>query len=438
MTEISNITASANTEINNNSDKKQEIKPNDTSLKNDKVEISSMSKKKKIALGFVAVNLIATAASLAYAIGRNPAKAAKVLKGHSNITNEAYTQGNKLAEEIMNKQGEFKTSFNDILAVFKKPECKTTLHESIKEAEQFFEKHKITPDKETEKALNTIKQKLEQHCNNIEQSLLHGNDIDMYKKGEDFAAENALDLKTISDFLYKQNEVDAIRLSTSFDRFSVPFNLSLREGIAACPKEVLPNNGVFFHGTQKAGKVYKSGFSNFASNQIDKSARELGAGVYVTPDVGVAAYFSGLHGSIIPVKLAPESKVALVTENTHNILFNSVSQFMSERIPAGYEDLPNSVKNATMECLFNRIFKEAGYDAAYIPKGVKGGGLLANIFGGNINEAIGRKQSQLVVFKPENLEITSRSFKERVHDLKDKFSALKAQIKYQQEHPFGF
>ena len=32
--------------------------------------------------------------------------------------------------------------------------------------------------------LNTIKQKLEQHCNNIEQSLLHGNDIDMYKKGE--------------------------------------------------------------------------------------------------------------------------------------------------------------------------------------------------------------------------------------------------------------
>ena len=117
MTEISNITASANTEINNNSDKKQEIKPNDTSLKNDKVEISSMSKKKKIALGFVAVNLIATAASLAYAIGRNPAKAAKVLKGHSNITNEAYTQGNKLAEEIMNKQGEFKTSFNDILAI---------------------------------------------------------------------------------------------------------------------------------------------------------------------------------------------------------------------------------------------------------------------------------------------------------------------------------
>ena len=110
-----------------------------------------MSKKKKIALGFVAVNLIATAASLAYAIGRNPAKAAKVLKGHSNITNEAYTQGNKLAEEIMNKQGEFKTSFNDILAIFKKPECKTTLHESIKEAEQFFEKHKITPDKKTEK-----------------------------------------------------------------------------------------------------------------------------------------------------------------------------------------------------------------------------------------------------------------------------------------------
>lgn len=51
--------------------------------------------------------------------------------------------------------------------------------------------------------------------------------------------------------------------------------------------------------------------------------------------------------------------------------------------------------------------------------------------------AINKKQSQLVVFKPENLEITSRSFKERIHDLKDKFNALKAQIKYQNEHPFG-
>lgn len=52
---------------------------------------------------------VSAAVGLAVMIGRNPAKAAKVLKGNSNFANEAYKEGEKLAEEILHKKGDFKT-----------------------------------------------------------------------------------------------------------------------------------------------------------------------------------------------------------------------------------------------------------------------------------------------------------------------------------------
>ena len=55
-------------------------------------------------------------------------------------------------------------------------------------------------------------------------------------------------------------------------------------------------------------------------------------------------------------------------------------------------------------------------------------------FSPDINEVLGRNQSQIVVFSPEKLEIVDRTLKERICDLKDKFSAIIAQLKYQRTH----
>ena len=113
MTEISKIT-STNTTANIEPKKTGEIKPNETGLKQDTVDISSSKKNiKKCALIATAISTAGSAIALAVMIGRNPAKAAKVLKGNSEFTNEIYKEGNKLADELLHREGTFKTSLND-------------------------------------------------------------------------------------------------------------------------------------------------------------------------------------------------------------------------------------------------------------------------------------------------------------------------------------
>ena len=41
-----------------------------------------------------------------------------------------------------------------------------------------------------------------------------------------------------------------------------------------------------------------------------------------------------------------------------------------------------------------------------------------------MNQVIGAKQRQVVIFTPEKLEIAPRTFKERVSDLKEKFDSF--------------
>ena len=89
-----------------------------------------------------------------------------------------------------------------------------------------------------------------------------------------------------------------------------------------------------------------------------------------------------------------------------------------------YKKLPVEIQNATKECLIQKVFQKAGYDAAYLPKGVKSDGGLSNLFNTDMNQVIGAKQRQVVIFTPEKLEIAPRTFKERVSDLKEKFDSF--------------
>ena len=370
---------------------------------------------------------VSAAVGLAVMIGRNPAKAAKVLKGNSNFANEAYKEGEKLAEEILHKKGDFKTSLDDVLKIFKPSEHKTGLGQDIAEAEKFLKDKNITPDKETSKAFQSLKQNLNRYADNLQEQYAKGAAVDEYKLQEKFRAKNADNFSVISDFMGKQDSELQYRFS------ELGANLSLIPNIKECPKDILPNDGIFYHGTKHAKQVYKTGFTNYASNQINSFGRELGAGVYVTPDIGVASYFSGLFGNIIPVTMAKDTKIALIPENSYATLSSSISKFLSERAPKKELDkLPKATRNAMRECLTEKVIKAAGYDAAYIPKGVQsGGGIFAGIFNPDINKVIGKKQSQLVIFTPEKMEIAPRTLKQRILDVGEKFSALKRTMDWQ-------
>ncbi len=408
---------------------------------NDKVEINSpKSKKKKIAIGVAAVSLAATAAELVYLIGRNPAKAAKVLKGNAEILEPAYKEAKELTDKIINKEGQFQTKFEDIFKLFKEPGEKSQLNISMNRFETFVSNQKEQPPQEVMEAFNTLKKNLEDFHKKIEENLIKGEKID-YEAAEKFKNANKKYSDIIQEYI-KNIKIDDINtrldlddLYYKFSGTSISFDAMPKRVITECPKEILPSDNVFFHGTMKPKGIYEHGFTPYASRQINQSSRELGAGVYLSPDVKVSAYFTGLIGPIIPVRLAKDAKTALITEDTYKKLATELNSFISERINQGeYQTLPDITKNAITECLFQEVFKKAGYDAVYTPKGVKSGGLMQMIFSPDINEVLGRNQSQIVVFSPEKLEIVDRTLKERICDLKDKFSAIIAQLKYQRTH----
>ena len=406
----------------------------------DKVNISKTSTRKKVGIGLAIAGLVYTAGILAYSIGRNPAKAAKALKGNENIVTQAYEQGQKIAEEIMTKEGSFKTTIESVMQVFRKPPHKSNLSGKLEQLEKYIKEKNIPEDSALAKSVKKIKQNLDVHLSKQEQDLINGAEREL-DSGKKFIEQNKGDFEIISEHFNgagfgtpEYSFLDNFRTYNIYES-----DVALIDHIRECPAGVLPNDGIFYHGTTKAGKVYQSGMTPFVSNQLESYPRELGAGIYTTPDARVAASFSGILGTILPVRLAEGSKIAMVSEDAYKYYNQSLSKYIAERMtPEEIEKLPKDVKNATMECLTRKMFQHAGYDAAYIPKGVKGGGLFAGLLNPNINEVIGANQSQVVVFSPEKLSVAPRSFKERVCDLKLKFEGLYAQLKWQHEHPFGF
>ena len=464
MTSLINRVVKENTaEYINSNPQVQQIKAeikSDLNIEPDKVEISEENKKPKkrgrIIGGILAVGgLIGTAVSLAVMIGKNPAKAAKVLEGHTKYGHKAYEEAEKLAAELFAKEKAapkksnivsdlfsgkkegYEIGTEDLLKVFEKPEFKSELSCDIEFLEKHLAKNNISENSEVFKALKSLKQNLQAHLSSVEQKLLNGEKFENTALSEKFKSENARNIEEIQKYIKDANDIDLIGLFNS----SYIYKINLNDYIKECPRDVLPNDGIFFHGTKKAKLVYENGFSPFASNQIDQFGRELGAGVYTTPDIRVAAAFSGLHGDIIPVKLADDAKIALVTGSVQQELYGRIVKFISERLTVdGYNALAPDVKSALMESVMRHVFKQAGYDAAYMPKAYKAytGIDIAAILSPDVNEMIGRNQKQLVIFSPEKTKIVSRTFTERVNDLADKFRTFKDMFVYGFKNPSLF
>ena len=92
-------------------------------------------KLKQFAKYMLVSQAVTAAVVIAVSIGRNPAKAAKVLRGTSNIVQPAYNKGAELLDTLMAKTGDFKTSFDDILNMFKPEKNSTKLADALDDVE---------------------------------------------------------------------------------------------------------------------------------------------------------------------------------------------------------------------------------------------------------------------------------------------------------------
>ncbi len=450
------IGANNSVNFNGNFDKsiseiiKGRAKKVDLEQKPDTVEFSDKNKKKFTLKRFVTHMAVFYAAAFALtalvSIGRDPAKAAKVLRGTSEIVNPAYKKGAELMQSLTSKTGPgYKVNFDDILQMFKPEKNSTKLGDALDEVEVLIQKQGLEPDEKVLGAISALRENLQKHTSELQSSFAKGERVSVYDKSREFenANKNVAGIieKFLDDFRYDKmdfqarysDEGKAIDELRKFFGFGLESAARPKQIIGECPKEILDTSQTLYHGTTAAGKVYKNGFTPYVSNQLSTAPRELGAGIYLTSDEQVAATFCRFKGNIIPIKLDSDTKVAFVDENIHRAYTVKALEFLTERIPKSALDaLPADEKNAMIELLYQKAFIEAGFDAAYIPKGVQAG---FNLFGGNINEAIGTNQSQIILFAPEKLEITSRGLKERIMDLGAKLKASFNVMKYAKEHP---
>ncbi len=230
----------------------------------------------------------------------------------------------------------------------------------------------------------------------------------------------------ISDKAYKKG-MEFVEQITNNESLSKLLNVDIKQYIHDCPKELLPKDGIFYHGTKSSSKIYKHGFTPYASNQLSFFAREFGAGVYLTPEEKVAQNFKMVAGKVIPVKVE-DAKIAVIDPKDYDTLANKAAQFMLKRKSTDKKETPNMykfvwsmLKNrktdvAAQEILVQKLFTQLGYDGVYMSKGYTSS-ILKDIDMMNINKIIGQDQSQLVLFNPEKLTIQSRSFKDRVLDI---------------------
>lgn len=255
-------------------------------------------------------------------------------------------------------------------------------------------------------------------------------------RAETFSTKSRYDLFQENEYFHKKFEFDYNKIekyfrkkmeATNYDkkyyhiwematdcRYTRPVEFKIEE----LPKGILPENGVYYHGTTKGRKVAKEGLSPFRSKQMDRAPREFGAGVYVTPDKGVASYFARIFGRIIPMK-ADVQRTAFVEEHGFSQLAYETTKLAQD---AGIDVLKADRQNtAIRELIISRLFREAGYDSVYTANGMASG-----LFTRSIDDFIGKAQSQLVVF--DHKKITLGEKKKLTQKISDELLQIKTMV----------
>jgi len=240
-------------------------------------------------------------------------------------------------------------------------------------------------------------------------SITLGVDIDYH-----FESQFEKEISLIQKFLEEKLSATAKLASKSqnaFEDFCLINNCSTsfnRQIIGDVPTGIISDSRIFYHGTSNSKSLYKEGFSLFKSNQIEKAPRELGEGIYLTPDKNVAAHFAGITGEIMHVK-ANIRKTAMITSKNYDLLIREAQDLLRKN-GINYDGSPFS--NASLELMIRKLLISAGYDSIYCS-----GGLAKGVGAINIDRFLGRNQSQLLILNPENAKIISKNFLQRITEL---------------------
>lgn len=174
--------------------------------------------------------------------------------------------------------------------------------------------------------------------------------------------------------------------------------------IAQTDKNIFGSNPIFYHGTKHQNSIARNGFRTKAGFfQRTFGSRELGDAVYLTPDKDVAAFYAGLRGGILKTSVNELSSASVNNRQLSNMVFAIRQELGSE---------------VNIEQVMKELFKKNGYNAAYSREGLSYG-----FFSEQIDPLIGKAQSQLAVYTPEDISILNKTLAERIGNTKLQFKA---------------
>jgi len=395
-------------------------------------------------------------------IGRDPARAAKTLNGSLTQT-KFYKQGEEILAEMLQKRGDkYSVNLEDFGVFFKRSE-----KFDFEEAADTLQKALDKMPKEAADAVNNLQAKIVNLINQRKEGFITMDGISTERAGE-FIISTADDMEVLRSFFGKITPgssnnalLDSFNVlennfgfaDETFDSMLEIFHRKIN-AFELCPKDLLPKDNIYYHGTGKARGILKKGITPFKSSQMNAGmmsfARECGAGVYLTPDIEVAQTFAGIKGpfgKILPYKA--ENMTTGITSQEGMMAFNSlINKFMLERADASFGNIFDGfdfghfspvklikasnefvkLKNkniAVNEILSRRIMLDNGLDSIYTAKGINSSkGIKVAEHLTDINSQLGRDERQFVVYSPEKLELQSRPLKTRVTDIKDRTFAF--------------
>lgn len=169
--------------------------------------------------------------------------------------------------------------------------------------------------------------------------------------------------------------------------------------ISAVTDGIIENGQTLYHGTTHQRAITKDGFHLIPKKtQALAGSRELGEGVYLTPDKDVASKYAGIFGGILPVKVNTKKIAAVNNEQIFSITNNIVMEL-------GIQD------PAAFELIIKKLFQRNGYNAAYSREALGSGIFAQNKL---VDVLSGGKQSQLVVFDPKDIQILDKTLTEKI------------------------
>ena len=310
--------------------------------------------------------------------------------------------------------------------IFVQPgESGSELLDYLKAVKEYCIKHEVKMGDEVQTALNRLEHKAAVFAERMNAVLAEGKiPQKFWTYGKKFRKNNLSDFTKLETFLKQEYSALDNKIRNSLDHedwkkamdvqnellglrgtLRILDHLSLyNDKIGEVSDKIIHKGQIVFHGTKKQNTIAKNGFHLIPkAGQAAIAPRELGQGVYLTPDKRVASTFAGLRGGILKLK-ADTKKVAVVND----IQRANLSLVLSRTL-GSYNLTP-----ARHELLVSELFKRNGYNAVYAREALGKNCILGSFNQELVDKLAGGKQSQLVVFNPEDITVLNKSFKEKI------------------------